>query len=288
MSANRRPGNNHARSAARQGPTHPQLRKLQGIHEGFTKGLETALSTLLQTEMRAALSAVGLVGAGEFHKSLRSPDCMIALRLHPRAERMVLHIDSATALALLELLLGASEGPPPDPRALTEIEWSLLEEVVRVFLRPLGEAWQGIAEVEFEVESLGSDPEVIQLSETGGPLVRIAIELAWDTRQGVLIVAVPQEFFGGGAGRAELPPSSPEEVDRNLSLLEDASIELEVVLRGPTLPFEQLMALTPGQVVTFNYPLDQPVDASLNGAVWLDGHVVSAGKRRAFQVARLP
>jgi flagellar motor switch protein FliM len=288
MPAIARQSKNHPRSSARAGTADPQLRKLQGIHEAFAQGLETALSALLQKEIHARLSAIGLVGVGELQKALRSPDCMITLRLHPRPDRMLLHIDCSTALALLELLLGGSEGAEPAARGLTEIEWSLLEEVVRVILRPLAETWREIAEIEFEVESRGSDPSLVQLPRGAGPLVRVRIELAWEDRTGIIVVAVPQEFFEGASGHPEHAQASPQEAGRNLRLMEDAAVEMEVVLRGPTLPFQQLAALTPGQVVTFAYPVAQPVEASLNGEVWMVGHVVSAGRKRGFQVARLP
>ena len=65
-------------------------------------------------------------------------------------------------------------------------------------------------------------------------------------------------------------------------------VELEVSLRGPKLEFKELVALKPGQVLIFDYPLGQPVSASANGAVDLTGHIVSAGRKRAFQVAGLP
>ena len=40
----------------------------------------------------------------------------------------------------MELLLGGKSSPEVvTPRNLTEIEWSLLEEIVRVMVRPLGE-----------------------------------------------------------------------------------------------------------------------------------------------------
>jgi len=274
--------------SARAAAVDPQLRKLQVVHEVFSQGLATALSALLQTEIHARVGAIGLVGTGELQKSLRSPDCIIALRLHPRAERMLLHISASTALALLELLLGGTEGAPPAVRALTEIEWSLLEEVVRVILRPLAECWRVFAEIEFEVESLGSDPTVVQFPQGGGPLVRVPVDLVWAGRTGIVTIAIPEEFFDGASPRAELPETNPQETDRNFLLLEDAAVEMEVVLRGPTLPFQQLMALTAGQVVTFNYPVDRAVEASLNGEVWMAGHVVSAGRKRAFQVDRLP
>jgi len=128
----------------------------------------------------------------------------------------------------------------------------------------------------------------VQLPQGGGPLVRVPLDLAWAGRTGTIAIAVPEEFFEGVSRRTDLRSTGAAESDRNLRLLEDASVEIEVVLRGPTLPFEQLMALTQGQVVTFDYPVERAVEASLNSEVWMSGHVVSAGRKRGFQVDLLP
>ncbi len=124
--------------------------------------LTASLSAFLQSEILASLGQIELVEAAEYRDTLSSPTCLITLKLYPRQEQMILRFDLPTVLALLELMLGGTGSSlPAASRELTEIEWSLLEEVVRVLVRALGEAWQPLFAVEFEVESLGSDPSVL-------------------------------------------------------------------------------------------------------------------------------
>ena len=65
-------------------------------------------------------------------------------------------------------------------------------------------------------------------------------------------------------------------------------MKLEVTLEGPTMAFEELMRLKAGQVITFDYPIQKPLRATVNGAAAMTGHIVSAMDKRAFQVERLP
>jgi flagellar motor switch protein FliM len=281
-------------SLGRPDSSSPRYRMLQGVHATFAQALGTALSTFLQTEIRAELAQVSVVPAGEFQKTLSAPSCLIKLRLTPRDESMVLHLSPPAVFGMLEMLLGGSGGSGGvESRPLTEIEWSLLEEVVRVVVRVLGESWQVFHQVEFKVESLESDPAMLPLTDASQPLVwvRLALEFAGET--GEIAIAVPQEFFAAAATPLALPEAPPvavpeADVQRNLSLLEDASVDLEVTLDGPTMAFRELMALRAGQVVRFNYPLRKPLQASVNGSVTITGHVVSAGRKRAFQIEQLP
>jgi flagellar motor switch protein FliM len=251
--------------------------------------LETSISAFLQSEIHVRLGETSVVTLAEFRKTLPSPTCFIALRLHPRPETMVLHFECPTIFSLLELLLGGKGGSPPAaPRELTEIEWSLLEEVVRVVVRPLGEAWRPFHETEFAVENLGSDPSLLACPDPTRPMVRIEFTLQLGEQTGRFEIAVPQAFFEKASPepRAEAAVIAPPQADveRNLALLENAAVELEVRLQGPTLEFKELMELKAGQVLTFDYSLRKPLEGSVNGVVPIQGFIVSSGRKRAFQI----
>ena len=276
----------------RQEASGLQLKLLRKVHEGFGRALTASLSTFLQSELVATLGEIGFVEAADFRDALPSPTCLITLKLFPRQERMILHFDSPTVLGLLELLLGGTGGSPQTPpRELTEIEWSLLEELVRVLVRALGEAWQPLVAVEFEVESLGSDPTALRCPDPA--LARIGFILQWGQQTGSFEVVVPRSLFGATgqtAGQQEAPVAEPDPTDfeRNLELLGNAQVELEVRLQGPTLAVTEILALKAGQVITFDYSLHKTLHGMVNGEVAIMGHIVGAGRKRAFQVEQLP
>jgi flagellar motor switch protein FliM len=274
-------------------PKNPEYRMLQAAHESFSRGLGTALSSLLQAEIRVELGDISLVNAQEFQRSRSTPSCLIRMQLHPRQERMILYLDCSGALGLLELLLGGKGGSNRiEPREPTEIEWSLLEEVVRVIARSLGEAWLVFHEVDFKVESLESDPARLPGNDPAMPLMQIGFTVYFGEQTASMCLAVPQTFFEMPAPAAalEAPENVPgiEEIERNLELLQDAGVRLEVSLEGPTMAFGDLKALRPGQVVKFDYPLGKQLRALVNGTVAISGQIVSSGRKRAFQVEELP
>ena len=276
--------------------TSPRFRTLRAVHERFAPSLATALSAFLRSDFQVTLQDLSVQTSGGFLSALPSPTCLMVFRLHPRDERMYLHLNCSTVFALLELLLGGKSGTQPATlRNLTEIEWSLLEEIVRVMLRPLGEAWELFATVEFEVESLVSEPSLLSPSDQGRPvntpLIRLAFDLRCGEHSGLLEIAVPQGFFDG-AGNSQEQKGSPEALEpdtrQKLALLDHAGVSLEVRLDGPLLVVADLMNLKPGQVIRLDHPLERPLRGVVNGALSMEGAVVNSGKKRAFQIARLP
>jgi flagellar motor switch protein FliM len=222
---------------------------------------------------------------------LPNPSCLITLRLHPEPERMILYLDSSTALTLLDILLGGTGTPSSAPRELTEIEWSLLEEISRVMVHALGQSWQIVKSVEFVVESLGSDPSLMPCPDPARSVLRISFELQLGGQTGHFEIAVPRSFF-----KIAAPAHEPQEiaedatsqvdVERNAHLLEDSEVELEVHLEGTRLSFGELLALQQGQVVRTDHALHEPLRGVVNGDLSLTGHILSAGRKRAFQVAQ--
>lgn len=269
-----------------------QAKLMSSVNDTFMRALETALSSSLSAEVKVAAREVGITTPSTFRRGLSAPTCLILFRLHPRSEKMVLHMAASTVLLMLEMLLGGAGEIRPEARELTEIEWNLLEELIRVMVRALGEAWRAYHAVEFEVESLGCDPTFLNLPESAPTLARLSYQITFGEQSGEFELALPQPFFEieapAEASQAVAVITPPADIERNVELLSDARVSLDVVLQGPTMVFQELMQLKPGQVVTFDYPIQRPLRATLNGAAPMTGHIVGANQKRAFQVVRTP
>jgi flagellar motor switch protein FliM len=267
----------------------PQFRLLQSIHEGFARSVSNVLSTFLESEIQVEIAATRLTTVGDFRRAVPNPSCLIVLRLHPGTDTMMLHLESATVLTLLDLLLGGTGTPASLPRELTEIEWSLLEEISRTILGCLGESWQIVKSVEFVVESMGSDPGLMPCPDPAASVVQVSFEMQVAGQLGHFQIAVPRAFFSV-ATTVNVPQEVPEDlafnidVERNAQLLEDAEVDLEVRLEGPRLTFGDFLELQQGQVVKLEHALHAPVRAVVNGDPSLIGHILGAGRKRAFQV----
>lgn len=269
----------------------PQQRLLRGVHENFAQALSASFSAFLQGEIAVRLETVSFVSAADFRRTLEAPSSLISFQLVPLAERAILALDCPTVFSLLELLLGGKlDSPPSQQRKLTEIEWTLLEEVVRVLVAALGEAWKTFHTVEFKVLALENDPELLPVPDPARPLVELCFALSLGEQSGGFRIAVPQTFFKIAPGEDEAPPAQrgAESAQRNLELLGEAMVDVEVILDGPAMELRELAALETGQVVLFDYPLQKPLRAMVNETVPITCQIVSAGRKRAFQVERLP
>ena len=76
-----------------------------------------------------------------------------------------------------------------------------------------------------------------------------------------------------------------EDVNRSLARFESQTkLFVDGRLTGPTMRVEDLMDLKEDDVLTFDYPVERPVDLSINGKVKFRGGIVSTGRKRAFEI----
>jgi len=269
----------------------PQQRLLRGVHEGFARSLSASLSAFLQCEIGVRLDSITALSEGDFRRKLTAPSSVISFQLEPQPEKAILSLDCPTVFSLLELLLGGKLGSEGgEKRSLTEIEWALLEEVVREIVSPLGQAWKMFHKIEFKVLALESDPELLPAGDQALPIFQLSFALRFGEQNGAFQIAVPQMFFeiAGSADERDPSESGASDLARNIELLAEAHVDVEVLLEGPTLALRDLAGLKAGQVVRFDYPLQKPLRAMVNDAAPIICQMVSAGRKRAFQVEALP
>ena len=81
------------------------------------------------------------------------------------------------------------------------------------------------------------------------------------------------------------PLDGPEqEQARIVRLIRPAKMFVDGRLTGPTMRVEDLMDLKEDDVVTFDYPVERPLDLSINGKIKFRGGIVTTGRKRAFEI----
>jgi flagellar motor switch protein FliM len=71
---------------------------------------------------------------------------------------------------------------------------------------------------------------------------------------------------------------------RGLRMLQDAALTLEARLEGPRLSVRDFLNLEEGNLLTFDLPIEYPIELKVNGERKFSAQIVSTGKKRACLV----
>ena len=268
-----------------------QLRAIRLVQDNFVRSLASSLSTYLRTYLTVTLVSVEQLSYAEFLDGLPSPTCLVSLGLSPFEGNAVFEINPQLVFAILEFLLGGKgRSAPTQNREITEIERSLLDGLFRIILKDLKEAWASITEIDFTVESLETEPQLLQVLDPKEAFVATGIEMRIGGAIGLLNLAIPSLILKMMRSRFEHQVSrrggrmNENDQAHILRLLKPANLELDVQLRGTKLRLDELLALEPGDIIPLDYPLNKPLECLVNSVTKFRGQVVSVGNRKAFLI----
>jgi len=271
-----------------------QLRAIHVLHENFARSLASSLSAYLRAYVAVNLVSVEQLSFMEFSQCLPSPSCLVSLGMKPFEGNAVMEVNNTLVFPILEMLLGGSAKLIAKMnREITEIEQSILDGLFRIILHDLKLAWQAVASLDFTIEAHETEPQLLQILAPNEAVVAISMEVRIGENSGMMNMGVPsiiikmlrQKFDQQWSVRKT--ESTSEERDRILRLIRPAATMVDARLQGPTLRVSELLDIQQGDVLTFDFPTERPVDLLVNSKLKFHGHVAGNGRKRAFRIEQL-
>jgi flagellar motor switch protein FliM len=271
-----------------------QVRAIHLLHDTFVRNLVSSLSAYLRSYLTVNLVSVEQLSYAEFLDGLPSPTCIVSLGLSPYDGSGVMELNPSLVFPILEMLLGGTgKSSASIQRDITEIEQKLLDGLFRIILHDLREAWKAVTAIDFIIESMETEPQLLHILAPNEAVVSIGIEVRIGDAVGMMNIAMPsivikmmrQKFDQQWSVRKT--HASEAEQARILRVLRDATITLEARMEGPTLTVRDLLSLREGFLLIFDYPVERAVEMLANGAHKFTGHVVSTGRKRACLLEKI-
>jgi len=271
-----------------------QVRAIHLLHDTFVRNLVSSLSAYLRSYLTVNLVSVEQLSYAEFLDGLPSPTCMVSLGLSPYDGNGVLELNPSLVFPILEMVMGGSgKSSAGIQRDITEIEQKLLDGLFRIILHDLREAWKGVTEVDFTIEALETEPQLLHILAPNEAVVSIGVEVRIGETVGMMNIALPsivikmmrQKFDQQWSVRKT--HASEGEQARVLRMLRDASLTLETRLEGPTMRLGDLLELSEGQLILLDFPAERPLQLLVNNEPKFSGQIIRTGKKRACRVEKV-
>jgi flagellar motor switch protein FliM len=271
-----------------------QVRAIHLLHDTFVRNLVSSLSAYLRSYLTVNLVSVEQLSYSEFLDGLPSPTCMVSLGLSPYDGNAVLELNPSLVFPILEMLLGGTgKTSSTIQREITEIEQKLLDGLFRIILHDLREAWKGVTAVDFTIESMETEPQLLHLLAPNEAVVAVGVEVRIGETVGMMNIAMPsivikmmRQKFDQQWSVRKTHASIAEQL-RVLAVLREGALTLEARMEGPTLAVRDLLALTEGNLLTFDFPVERSVDLLVNDTHRFTAQVVRSGRKRACVIDKV-
>lgn len=272
-----------------------QVRAIHLLHENFVRNLASSLSAYLRSYLTVNLISVEQLSYGEFLQGLPSPTCLVSLSLRPYDGNALIELNSSLIFPIIEIILGGKgRAGGMLKREITEIEQNLLETLFRIILNDLKEAWKGVTLIDFKIEAVATEPQMLQILAPNEAVVAVGIEIRIGENSGTLNIAIPsinikmigQKFDQQWSLRKTEPTEAEQQ--RILKLIRGSEVELDARLRGPQLTVRELLEMEEGDLLRLDHRLYQPICCELNGSARFRGTVVNSNQKKAFLIESMP
>jgi flagellar motor switch protein FliM len=269
-----------------------QIRAVHLLHENFSRNLAASLSAYLRAYVSMNLVSLEQISYAEFLEGLASPTFIAYVGLRPYDGTAVMELSPGLVFAFVEMLLGGGGKPAiAIQRKVTEIEKQLMQSLLRVILRDLSEAWKGVTDIRFAVQSLADEPQVLHVLSPAEAVVAIAIEVRVGHATGMINLATPSIFIKRlrhmfeRLRRVHRAESKRQDQLHMARLLSGVDLDLEVRLDGSTILTRDLLDLRAGDVLMLNHPLTREAVARVNGSPKFLGDVSVLDTASTFRIS---
>ena len=269
-------------------------RALQIVHETFARQFTTILSTTLRSVSQVSVASVDHISYDEYVRSSPELSFLAILNMSPLSGAGILQLPLDIAMTALDRLLGGTgEGSQPS-RALTDIESSLLRELVQRVLRELDYSFESLVKTSTSIVQLESNPQFAQVAAASDMVVVATYEVRIGSRESTASLCIPfaalapiLEHVTGNALFVDRKGTDPVESARAVAhSLTGVPVDVSVRFDAVTLTSSEILDLQVGDVLPLRHPISAPlsvVAADRTCALAVPG---SKGRRLAFMIVQ--
>ena len=249
-----------------------QMRAMHSLHEALARNFGASISGMLRTMIEVKLLSVDQLTYSEFVFSLDNPSYFNVLKPDPLDGNWILDIAPTLSYAVIDRMLGGDPHPNDTVRRpLTEIESRLMGRVVEIFLTQLKSAWENIVELTLEVESVESNPQLVQIVPPNEVVILIGFEVLLGKNRGMMNLCIPFntiENFNSklsrngwvGYGKGNPTDKTRGKIAGNVDL---APVDIVVTLARSTIRTSDLLDLTVGDIITTEKEVREPLELAV-------------------------
>lgn len=168
-----------------------QIRTLQMMHETFARLTTTSLSAQLRTLVSVHVASVDQLTYEEFIRSIPNPTTLGIVNMDPLKGSAVLEIDPSITFTIIDRLFGGSGESIKISRELTDIELSVMENIIVRILSNLRESWSTVIDLRPRLGNIETNPQFAQIVPPNDMVVLVTLETKVGEVEGMMNFCIP-------------------------------------------------------------------------------------------------
>jgi flagellar motor switch protein FliM len=275
-----------------------RLRTLEAMYERLVKSLEAWLLSRVRGQVELRLQSVEQFSFGEFTLSLPTPCAAFGFEiLNTGGQKGVIDVGHEFAYFLVDRFFGGAGSAAVPARAMSPVERLVVRLMIERCTGLISEIWQDHVELDLELTSFESIPEMVQAASRDDPVLVASIEVSAGNSSSLLLICLPfsvlDKFFSSGE-QQRVKAMTGSEAERALTReiaevsLRQTQVDFAARLPAFEVPMRHLLGLPVGAVLTTGIPTDTQLDITIGGQSRFRAAAGRVGSKLAVRLIDAP
>jgi flagellar motor switch protein FliM len=270
-----------------------QARLLEMAFETFARQWGTHLTARLRVMSQVTMDELALRTYDEYVRQLPPTTAMVLCTIEETRQTAVMQFPVATAMVWIDYLLGGSgRGDEREGRELTEIELTLVRDLLRPALGDLAYAFASLLPLDVSIRAVQYNPQFVQAVGASDSVLVASFTVRSGEREDTATFMVPAELLlaalrtaeGSDARSAEERRAQAASLIDLETALQRVPVDVSVRFSPVTVRPPDVMNLAIGDVLPLSHPSSKPLDVVVDGVVLARAAAGNNGSRLACMV----
>lgn len=239
------------------------------IFENYAKLAGISLSNQIFDNVEMTVKAIEQISFDEFLRSVSNATVMGIFKTKPLPGDQIIAMSPSLCVQIIERMCGGASfaGFNEEKKtSFTDIEISIVEEVMTGALKSFEVAWNEIIPVETELGTIGSNPQVVQVISPNEPVVLITLVVEVGTQSNFINICIPYMSFDNIIDKLSLKnrfKHNQRSIDEYQDLMRkhmmNVPIGVEVSLGKSIITVEDVLQLEMGDIIQLDMNINEPL-----------------------------
>lgn len=264
-----------------------QIRALHFVHDRFARNFSSSISAYLRMVVEISLENIAQSSYAEFLSTVSDPTCYAAISMKPLDGQAALEISPNLVFPMIERLLGGAGRPISGVRPMTEIEQSVIQNILRLMVDNLKESWRPVYAIDFNVTATETHPHMVQVTSPNEMIIQFQFQVRMRENVARMHIAMPTLVLEPIIHIFDQEEHSRKKVVHDgtlLHLLRHIPVKVSIETGETSFPMSSLLSLQVGDTMVLDQRQEWPVLIKVAGKDKLHAKGQLDSTRKAFGI----
>lgn len=246
------------------------------VLEDFAKISVNLLSTKLRRQVTMDMVSIEQVSFDEFIHSVPRFTLLSTMTSENKNGVQIIEVNPQVSMQMIEILCGYDESNSTfenqEKENFTDIELSILEDIMGTFSYSFESAWSELDKFETNLETIETNPQMLQSMSPNEPVVLATFRMTLDEEDSFVNICLPYVFFEDILDQLsfrnwfhegkEADGSDSEQFAR---ALQPVTVDLEVLLGESAMSIQNFLDMEEGDIVQLDNKSSKPLTMLIGG-----------------------